>query len=326
MQKLHMRRKCLIAGAVLLGLSASLHAEGPPAGKTIRIQVITSPGGSADFAARLIAEKLQTRLKRSVIVENRVGAGGNLATEFVARSEPDGSTLLLTSNNHNINPYLYKDTGYVAQRDFAAVAQVSRGPSVLVVNPKVPVKTIGEFVAYGKSHPKTLFYATYGRGSAAQLAGEMLKAASGLDMEHVAYKGAAPAMTDVMGGQVPSGILSLFSVSGHIRSGALRPIAVFSRERSAAFPDVPTVAESGYPTVNYDIWLGILAPKATPAATVQMFNREIRAILTEKDAAEKLQGLSMAPIDEAPTAFEAFLKTEMTTIQEIVATARIEAE
>ncbi|VTU16817.1 Argininosuccinate lyase [Variovorax sp. SRS16] len=326
MPNLPLHRRCLVAGAVLLGLCAGLHAQELPAGKTIRIEVITSPGGSADFAARLIAEKLQTRLKRSVIVENRVGAGGNLATEFVAKAEPDGSTLLLTSNNHNINPYLYKDTGYVAQRDFAAVAQVSRGPSVLVVNPKLPVRTLAEFVAYGKAHPKTLFYATYGRGSAAQLAGEMLKAASGVDMDHVAYKGAAPAMTDVMGGQVPAGILSLFSVSAHIKSGALRPIAVFSRERSAAFPDVPTAVESGYPSVSYDIWLGILAPKATPAATVQMLNREIRSILTQKDASEKLQGLAMTPVDEPPAAFESFLKSETATIQDIVTRARIEAE
>lgn len=319
-------RRQLLASALLMGCGATALADGPPSGRTIRITVITAPGGSADFTARLIAEKMQNHWKRTVIVENRVGAGGNLASEFVAKAEPDGTMLLLTSNNHNINPYLYKETGYVAQRDFAAVAQVARGPSVLVVHPKLPVRTLAEFVDYSRKHPRSVFYATYGRGSAAQLAGEMLKAASGADMDHIPYKGAGPAMTDVLGGQVPAAILSLFSVSSHIRSGGLRPISVFSKTRSTAFPDIPTAVESGYPDVNYDIWLGILAPKATPPATVEALNREIRAILTEKDAFDKLQGLGMTPVNEPAADFERFLASEVGTIRDIVAHSRIEPE
>jgi len=317
------RRFTVAALAVALGFPLASHAQ-QPTDKPLRMVVIVAPGGSADFFARMLAEKLQASLKRTVIVENRPGAGGNLATSLVARSEADGTTLLFTSNNHNINPHIYKQPGYSHDRDFTPVAQVSRGPAVLVVHPSVPVTNLKEYVEHSRKTP--MFYATYGGGSAAHLAGELLKSAANMNIEHVPYKGAGPALNEVLGGQVPSAILSLFATSPHIKAGKLRPIAVFSKERSPAFPDVPTVAESGYPDVVYDIWLGIMAPKGTPASVVAALNREIRSVLTDAGNSSKVRDQAMLPVDEAPEAFGAFLKTEAELVERIITKSKIEVQ
>jgi tripartite-type tricarboxylate transporter receptor subunit TctC len=290
--------------------------------KPIKIIVITAPGGSADATARLLAEKLQTRLNRTVIVENKTGAGGNLASSFVAKAPPDGTTLLLTSNNHNVNPYLFREAGYTA-KDFVAVSQIVRGPCVLVVNPKMPITTVKEYVEYAKAKPRSMFYATYGTGGAAHLAGEMFKHATGADIEHVPYKGAGPALTEVIGGSVPSGILSLYSASGHIKSGRLRALAVFSEHRWPGAPEIPTVAESGYKEAVYDIWLGLFAPRGTSADWVKRMNREVRVIVSEPETAEKIKQQGMAPTGETAEQFEAFLRTEAVGVAKIVTAAGI---
>jgi tripartite-type tricarboxylate transporter receptor subunit TctC len=199
------RRNFAAAALTLaLGIPFASHAQ-QPVDKPLRMVVIVAPGGSADFFARMLAEKLQASLKRTVIVENKPGAGGNLATSLVAASDADGTTLLFTSNNHTINPHIYKQPGYSPERDFMPVAQVSRGPAVLVVHPSLPVTNLKEYIEY--SRKTQMFYATYGGGSAAHLAGELLKTTANLTIQHVPYKGAGPALNEVLSGQVPSAIL-----------------------------------------------------------------------------------------------------------------------
>lgn len=311
-----------VMAPILLTAVSSAMGQLMPEGKAIKIIVITAPGGSADATARLLADKLQERLKRNVIVENKPGAGGNLASSFVAKSAADGATLLLTSNNHNVNPYLFREAGYSA-KDFVPVAQIVRGPCVLVVNPKVPVRTVKEYVELAKAKPRSMFYATYGTGSAAHLAGEMLKNATGADLEHVPYKGAAPALTEVIGGSVPSGIMSLYSASGHIKSGRLRALAVFSDHRWPGAPEIPTVAESGYPAAVYDIWLGLFAPRGTPADLVKRLNREVRVIVSEAETAERIKQQGMAPTGETAEQFDAFLRAEAVGVAKLVTAAGI---
>jgi tripartite-type tricarboxylate transporter receptor subunit TctC len=310
-------------GALFAAAAVPALAQLPPSTKPIRIVVIVAPGGSADFTARLLAEKLQDRLKRTVIVENKPGAGGNLATAYVARAEADGNTLLLTSNNHNVNPLLFREPGYDPRKDFAAVSQIVRGPSVLVVNPSLPVHNMREFVEYAKSRPKGVFYGTYGAGSAAHIAGELLKTAAGINMEHVPYKGAGPALNEVLGGSVPAAILSLFSVHSHIVAGKLRPIAVFSQQRWAGAPDIPTVVEGGYKDASYDIWLGLFAPRATPPELVSFLNHEVRAIVSDPATAERLKKQGMAPTGETAEDFEKFLKVEAATVGRLITAAGI---
>jgi tripartite-type tricarboxylate transporter receptor subunit TctC len=311
------------AASILFAAAAPAFAQALPEGKPIRIVVIVAPGGSADYTARLLAEKLQQRLNRTVLVENKPGAGGNLATAYVSRAAPDGTTLLLTSNNHNVNPLLFREPGYDPKKDFAAVSQIVRGPCVLVVNPALPVKTLREYVELSKAKPHSMFFATYGTGSAAHIAGEMLKATAHADIEHVPYKGAGPAMNEVLAGNVPSAILSLFSVYKHIQAGKLRAIAVFSEHRSPGAPEIPTVSESGYTDANYDIWLGLFAPARTPPEIVKMLNREVRTIVSVPETAERLKMQGMAPTGETAEQFQAFLDKESVTVAKLIAAAGI---
>jgi tripartite-type tricarboxylate transporter receptor subunit TctC len=308
---------------ILLVAATPAFSQLLPSAKPIRIVVIVAPGGSADFTARLIAEKLQDRLKRTVIVENKPGAGGNLASALVARSAADGATLLLTSNNHNVNPLLFREPGYDPKTDFSPVSQIVRGPSVLVVNPEVPVKTLREYVEYSKAKPRSMFYATYGTGSAAHIAGELLKTASQADIEHVPYKGAGPALNEVLGGSVPSAILSLFSAANHIKAGKLRAIAIFSEHRWPGAPEIPTATESGYKDASYDIWLGLMAPKRTAPELVALLNREVRVVVSEPEVAERLKKQGMAPTGETAKQFESFLRNESATVAKLIAAAGI---
>ena len=308
---------------LLLATAGPALAQLLPDSKPIKIVVIVAPGGSADFTARLLAEKLQDRLNRTVIVENKPGAGGNLATAFVAKAPADGTTLLLTSNNHNVNSVLFRDPGYDPRRNFAAISQIVRGPSVLVVNPKVPVTTLREYIELSKAKPKSMFYATYGLGSAAHIAGELLKSSTHADIEHVPYKGAGPALTEVIGGSVPSGILSLFAASNHIKAGKLRAIAVFSEQRWPGAPEIPTVSESGCDDACYDIWLGLFAPAGTPSQLVTRLNREVRVVLSDPETAERLKKQGMAPTGETAEQFDAFLQKESVMVAKLIAEAGI---
>jgi tripartite-type tricarboxylate transporter receptor subunit TctC len=293
--------------------------------RTIKIVVITSPGASADFTARLIAEKLGQRMGRTVIVENKPGAGGNLATEFVARSPGDGTTLLLTANNHNINPALYEKTPYDPEKDLAAVIQVAQGPGVLVAHPSVPINSVKELLAELRAKPDSLSYASGGIGNPGHIQGELFKFMSGTRMVHVPYKGAAPAIADAVAGQIPLAFGSLVSAMTFIKAGKLKALGVTSPHRWPGTPDIPTIAES-VPGYSYDVWLGIFAPKATPAAMVAEYNREIAAILATPDVRDKILAQGMDVVGKPVAEFEQMLRDDLAKSVKLVKEAGIKAE
>jgi len=285
------RRATLIGlGASLLPLAATSESidRGP-----MRFIVITAAGGAADQIARLVASKLSTATGRSVVVENKAGAGGNIATEFVARAPADGKTFLFTSNNHTINPFIYKDAGYLSD-DLVPVIQVGAGPSVMAVHPSVPAHTVQELIAL--SHSQQLSYASTGLGSASNLACEMIKASSGMNMVHVPYKGGAEAITAVLGAQVPVIMTSLTSAGPHIKKGTLRALCVSTAQRWPGNPEIPSIAEAGFRDCTYEVWQGILAPKGTPTAVVEKANADIARILGSSEVHERLVTIGYRPV------------------------------
>ena len=264
--------------------------------KPVTIVVPQAPGGTNDALGRILAQKLTERLGQSFIVENRAGAGGNIGTAMAARAPKDGYTLLLTiSSAQAINPALYKSTGFDPVKDFDPIAPVGVVPNVLVVNPAFPAKTLREFLALAKTQQPPYQYASAGNGSLNHLLGEMLNKAAGLTLEHVPYKGVAPAITDVMGGQIPMAFASLPSCIAHIKSGRLRALGVSSAKRSPAIPDVPSMSEL-VPGYAGDLWVGLFAIAGTPAAVVERLARELAAILALPDVVEKFAALGAEPL------------------------------
>ncbi|GAA4328295.1 tripartite tricarboxylate transporter substrate binding protein [Pigmentiphaga soli] len=312
--------------AAAMFLCASLAAAQPAAEGPIKFVIITAAGGASDQIARLIGERLTTLTGRTVLVENRPGAGGNIATQFVARAHPDGATFLVTSNNHTINPFIYKEAGYDPERDLMPVIQLGAGPSVLAVHPSVPARTLKEFVALSKRKPGSLSYASTGLGSASSLAGELLKVSSGLDMEHIPYKGGAEAITAVLGGQVPAIVTSLTSAGPHIKSGKLRPLAVATPQRWPGDPDIPTMAESGWPDCKYEVWQGLLAPRGTPAAVIEKMNADVGRVLAMPDVKERFMTLGYRPVGGTTEAFRKMLAEDRTQVAQIVKRVNMHAD
>jgi tripartite-type tricarboxylate transporter receptor subunit TctC len=255
-----------------------------------------------DAAARVIAEKLPTRLKdRTIIIDNKPGAGGNIATENVARSAPDGTTLLITSNNHTINPALYRRTGYDAEKDFVAIAGVGETGFILVAHPSTGFNTLDDMVKAARANPNALFFGTGGNGHPAHLAAELLKSKAHIGMTHIPYKGSGPLITDVVGAQVPIAVVSVASAQPFIKNGQLKGLAVTSGRRWPSLPDVPTVAEAGYPGFDYSAWIGVFAPAGTPATVTAELERAVMAVVVEPDVSSKLfaQGMVATPKNSA---------------------------
>ena len=262
----------LATAAASLG-SAPAHAAFPE--RPVTLVVPFAPGGGTDNIARTLAEGMSQDLGQSVIVENRPGAGTVIGTQFVARSDPDGYTLVMATFAHAVNPSLHKNLPYDTQTAFAPVALVAHSPNVLVVNPKEPFHSVKELLDYARANPGKLNYGSFGNGTSAHLAGELFKNLAKVDLVHVPYKGSAPAMTDLMGGQIQLMFTTVASVASHIKSGKLRALAVTSAERSKAFPDLPTVAEAGVPGYQAESWYGLYAPANTPAAVVRRLNASV---------------------------------------------------
>jgi tripartite-type tricarboxylate transporter receptor subunit TctC len=285
----------LAAGMALCALTAS--AQAPYPNRPVRIVVPFAAGGTTDILARALAQKLTEALGQSFIVDNRPGAGGNIGAELVAKSAPDGYTLLMgTVGTHAINPSLYKVMPYDHVKDFAPVVLVAGVPNVLEVNPSVPVQTVAELIAYAKANPNKLNFASSGSGTSIHLSAELFKSMTGVQMQHVPYKGSAPALQDLVGGQVQLMFDNLPSSLALIKAGKLRPLAVTSTTRAAVLPDVPTVAEAGVPGFEASSWFGLLAPAGTPPAIIAKLNAEANRWLSSPDAKEKLlaQGANAA--------------------------------
>jgi tripartite-type tricarboxylate transporter receptor subunit TctC len=290
------------------GIAPSRAADPYPT-RPVRLIVGFPAGGPTDIVARITAQSLSERLGQQVVVENRPGAGSNIATQAVITSPADGYTLLLVSPPHAINATLYKKLPYNFLEDIVPVAGLADGPNVLEVHPSVPAKTVAEFIAYAKANPGKISFASAGNGTTIHLSGELFMAMTGIKMLHVPYRGSAPALTDMIGGQVHVMFDNLLSSMPHLQSGALRPLAVTSLARSETLPDVPTVAETvpGYETGT---WWGVGVPKGTSAEIVALLNREINAVLADPKIKARFAELGSAPLILTPSAFAAFLAAE----------------
>jgi tripartite-type tricarboxylate transporter receptor subunit TctC len=278
--------------------------------KPVRFVVVTAPGGGLDVVGRIVADRLSRHWLQPVIVENRPGAGGNIASEYVARGLSDGYTLLETTNNHNINPLIYKRAGYDPRRDFVPVVQLTEAPSVIVVNPRNPVRTLNDLVAAARVAPGKLVYAHGGNGQPTHVAMELFKRVAALDIAPVAYKGGGPATQDVIGGQILLAMSALPGMSQHLQSGALHVLAMTSAKRWPTLPDVPTVAESGFPGYQHMTWIGLMAPAGAPAARVSRINRAVAEVLTAAEVRKRILAIGALPVGASPAAFAAMLKAD----------------
>jgi tripartite-type tricarboxylate transporter receptor subunit TctC len=301
-------------------------AQAYPA-KPVRLVVPFPPGGSTDIVARIVAQKLSDRLGQQVVVENRGGAGGTIGAEAVAKAAPDGYTLVLgTTSTHAVAPNVYAKIGYDPVKDFAPISLVAVTPYLLVVNPGVNVKSLPEFVGYVKARPGKLNYASAGTGSTTHLAMEMLKGAAGLYIVHIPYNGNGPAGTAVIAGQVEILFGSLPAVLPHAKSGRVRPIAVGTPKRSPSLPEVPTVAESGFPGFDASLWLAVMAPAGTPAPVVDRLYKEIVAAIASPDAADALSKAGAEPITSTPAELAAMVKDGVEKYGKVVKQAGVKPE
>jgi tripartite-type tricarboxylate transporter receptor subunit TctC len=305
--------------AVPLTLAVTLAGAALPAvaqekfpGKPIRIIVPQTAGGASDALSRIVAQEMGRLWGQQIVVDNRGGAGGTIGTDAVAKSAPDGYTWLMSyAGTHAINPALYKSLPYDTLKDLTPIASVATLPFLFVINPKVPAKNLAEFVAYAKSHPGAVNIASSGNGSTAHLAGEMLNSAAGIKMTHVPYKGAAGALTDLIGGQVQAFVASAPSVLQHVRSGAVVALASASTRRNEAFKDVPTFAEAGYPQLAIDSWFALFVPSATPGPLVRQIHNDINKVLAEKDVAARLAAQGADPMVTSLEAFDKVVREDM---------------
>ena len=318
------RRKFLRLAAGAAALPAVSHfvwAQTYPT-RPVRLVVGFPPGGGTDITARLIGQWLSERLGQQLVIENRPGAGSNIATEGVARAAADGYTLLLVSAAHAINATLYDRLNYNFLRDIAPVAGVIRVPNLMEVNPSLPPKSVPEFIAYAKANPGKVNYASGGNGTAQHLAGELFKIMTGVDMVHVPYRGDAPALTDLIGGQVQVMFGNMPSSIEHIRAGKLRPLAVTTAARSEALPDLPPVGDF-VPGYEASTWQGLGAPGNTPAEIVDKLNKEINAALSDPKIKARLADLGGTVLGGSPADFGRLIADETEKWGKVIRAANI---
>jgi tripartite-type tricarboxylate transporter receptor subunit TctC len=316
----------MIFAALCLAIAPAVFAQTWPA-KPMRLMVPFPPGGSTDIVARIVAQKLSERLGQSIVIENRGGAGGTLGTAVVAKAAPDGYTLTVASTStHVVAPSVYTKLDYDPVKDFAPVSLMAVSPYLLVVTPSLPAKTLQELVALAKKKPGKLNYASAGVGSTTHLAMEMLKSVSGTYMLHIPYNGNGPAGTAVIGGQVEVLFGSLPALLPHAKSGRARALAVGTPKRSPSLPDVPTVAESGYPGFDASLWLAIMAPAGTPQPILERLNREIVALIGATETREALDKAGAEPLTSTPAELAAMIRDGVPKYATIVKTAGVKPE
>ena len=297
-----------VFAAALLGVAATASAQQYP-DRPVRLVVGFPPGGAADILGRIAAHQLSASLGQQVVVDNRGGAGGLLATEIAARANPDGYTLLFTSIPHVINPHLYRKVSYDALKDFTPVIQFVSVPLMMAAGPSLPARNVKEVIALAKAKPGALNYGSGGSGSSSHLAFELFKSMAGIDISHVPYKGTGPLITDMLGGQIALTIASAVPLSAQVRSGKLRPLGVTGPKRSPAFPDVPAIAETvrGYEVVN---WFGIVAPAGTSKAIVTRVNGDLNKALQSPDLVKTLNAQTAEAVGGTPEAFGKVIRAD----------------
>lgn len=290
-------------------ISSSALAAGYP-DRPIRVVVPFGAGGLTDIVARLVAEQLSKDPAWNVIVENKTGAGGNIAATEVARSKPDGYTLLMGSIGTNAsNPFIYRKMAYDPKKDFAPITLAATGTLLLVVNAKLPIHSTKELIDYAKQHPGELSYGSGGMGASQHLAGELLKSMAGIDIQHVPYKGLAPAIPDLLAGRI-SLTFDMATALPYVKEGKLRAIAVANPTRAQALPDVPTIGESGVPGYAASAWYGFFAPAGTPPDIIQLLNEKITHILQQDSIRQRLQAMGAEPAVSTPEEFAAYVAAE----------------
>jgi tripartite-type tricarboxylate transporter receptor subunit TctC len=305
--------KAVFLGAVLwgaTGLQTLSFAQAYP-NRPVKIVVPFSASGPADIYARFIAQRLGDEFKQTFVVDNKPGAGSIIGTDFAAKSPADGYTLLMMSNTQTINESLTPNKPFALMRDFVAVAPINYSDLMLVVHPSVPAKSVSELIALAKAKPGKINYASSGNGTPYHMAGELLNYLAGINMTHIPYKGSAAARTDVVGGQVDVMIDAVTTMTEFSRDGRVRGLATTGRKRSSVLPDMPTVAESGVPKYEMSIWLGIMAPKGTPAAIVTRLNEEIRKILSKPEVRDAWAKQGAIPMLMQPVEFTQFLESDI---------------
>ncbi|GAA6119199.1 tripartite tricarboxylate transporter substrate binding protein [Acidovorax sp. FG27] len=321
-----------LAAGLGLGLAVALpaQAQGPQAdgwpARPVKLVVGYAAGGATDVIARLVAVKMGERLGQPVVVDNRAGANSNVGAEVVAKSPPDGYTLYVFTIANTINASLYGKLGYDPQKDFEPIGLIAKIPNILVVNNNLPVRSVADYVRFAKESKDGITFASSGSGSSIHLSGEMFKMQTQLNMLHVPYKGSAPAVTDLLGGQVQSMFDNTPSALPHVQAGRLRAIAITSAQRSPLLPDVPTVAESGFPGFDVQSWFGLAAPAGTPRPVIGRLNTALNQVLAAPDMRQRLQEMAATPVPGTPEQMRSFSAGEVQRWREVVKASGAKAE
>ncbi len=320
-----MRRRPLLLLAALAPAAARGQPAGPP--RTLRLVVPFPAGGPTDAIARLLAGPMGQSLGQAVVVENRSGAGGTVGAEAAARSEPDGNTIVVTSiATHGIGPALYPRLSYDPVRDFASIGMIHASPLVVAVNPGVAARSLADLVRLARERPGEIAYATSGNGTSPHAAGEMFAGEAGIRWQHVPYRGSAPAIVDVLAGTVPVLIDNLISTIEHIRAGRLRALAVTTPQRAPLLPEVPTVAESGFPGFAASSWMALAAPARTPEAAIGRLNLALNAALADPQVRQGMLALGATPVGGSPAELDAFVAAELAKWAAVVRRAGMRLE
>jgi tripartite-type tricarboxylate transporter receptor subunit TctC len=318
--------KALAVAALMLALVPGARAQGDYPSKPVLLVICFGAGGGLDVIGRIVADRLSKNIGRQIIVENRPGAAGNIGTVSVLKAPADGYTLLETTNSYNINPFIYRSTGYDPRRDFVPVVELTRAPSAIVAHPKTPLRTVRELLAAARAAPGKLVYGSAGNGSPTNIAMEIFKSAANVDITHVPYKIATQSHQDVIGGQIPLAMGALPSVITHIRGGLLHAVALTSDRRWPSLPDVPTAAEGGVPGYSHLTWIGIVAPAGTPAAVVARLNKEIAAVLAVPEVRERITATGAEPVGGSAAEFAAALAAEYDAMAKLAQRVKFDLE
>lgn len=314
----------LLSAVAALSCAAVANAAYPE--KTVRVVVGYAPGGTTDIVARVVAAELSKKLNQTFVVENKSGAGSNLAAEYVARATPDGYTLFVIPVTSAINQTLYKNLSFDIVKDFTPIGKFVQSPNILVVNPALPVTTVQELVEYGKKNPGKLTFASAGTGGSTHMAGELFKLQAGIDMLHIPYRGSAPAMTDLIGGQVQLSFDNMPSAWQHVQSGKLRALAVTTKDRAKNAPDLPTMMESGFPDFNVSAWFGLVAPVGTPQDVITKLNGAVNEVLAMPAVQARFETMGAVASPTTPDEFGQYIKSEVDIWGKVVKASGASAE
>ena len=327
MTKLKMKKWLSAALVCLSGFSVAglAHAQSWPT-KPIKLIVPYPPGGGTDVIARIVQEPLAKELGQQVIIDNRGGAGGSIGSALAAQSPSDGYTVLFTLSSHTINPAIYTKLPFDTEKDFSSVVTVASLPQILVANPNFPAKTVKEVIEMAKAKPGSISYASVGNGSPGHLAGAMMATDAGVDMTHIPYRGGGPAVTDVMAGQVPLLWVSIPAAAQFVKAGKLRALAVSTVKRSAVFPDVPTMVESGFKGFEVDSWYAMFVPAKTPQAIIDRINKAAVNVLAQPEVKERLLGQGAEAVGDTPAQLSGVVKKEIAKWKQVVKSANIKVD